>query len=156
MHERATRATRSRFLTLLAALLVTVGLTVVPGAPARAVGCYGSGCAGKDPSAMGCASDGYTVTYVFVDRLGYMENLELRYSPACNANWSRLTARTYNAAWVSMCVTNYNNRNDTQCTGSFRNNYKWSPMIDGSKTVFSSVGYALDSGGAGNAATNAY
>ncbi|WP_354643777.1 DUF2690 domain-containing protein [Kitasatospora camelliae] len=52
-----------------------------------AVGCYGSGCNGKDPQALGCYADAYTGSQVTTDdgRL-----LQLRYSPACGAAWGRL------------------------------------------------------------------
>lgn len=150
-----------RALPLLLTAIAVCG-SLLAGAPAQAapqtaaVYCYGASCAGKDPSAMGCAPDAYTVHVVFVDRLGRYEGLELRYSPACNANWARLSAQVYYGAWVSMCVVNDANRNDLHCTGSFRNSYRWSPMIDGSKRVFASVGYSLDSGGSGNARTGAF
>jgi len=156
-----TRTGLHRTVAILFAMIAVCGSLLVSG-PAQAstttaaVYCYGSSCAGRDPSAMGCASDAYTVDVVFVDRLGRYEGLELRYSSACNANWARLSAQVYYGAWVSMCVVNDANRNDLQCTGSFRNSYRWSPMIDGSKRVFASVGYSLDSGGSGNARTGAF
>lgn len=151
-----------RPLRVVALLCVVVGSVAFGVAPASASSTTvaasgnGAGWAGKDPSVQGCAADGYTVQLVGVDPLGSMAGLELRYSPACNANWARLTARSYTPAWVSLCVVNDANRGDIQCTGSVRNGYLWSPMMDGHKKVFASVGFSLDSGGGGHARTGAF
>ncbi|MFI5915376.1 DUF2690 domain-containing protein [Dactylosporangium sp. NPDC051541] len=147
---------------LVAALTAVLGMIMMGAAPAQAastratVYCNGASCAGKDPSAQGCATDGYTVQLVDASPLGTWAGLELRYSPACNANWARLSAQSYNGAWVSLCVVNDANRADIQCTGSVRNGYLWSPMIDGHKKVFASIGWSLDSGGGGNTRTGAF
>jgi hypothetical protein len=140
----------------VAGVLAATVLAFVPATPASAAGCYAASCEGKDPSTLGCAADAYTVAVVYDDRLGYIEGLELRYSPACRANWARLSARSYYPAWVSISVVNDANRNNFKTTGSFRNSYRWSPMMDGSKRVFASAGFALDSGGSGNFRTGAY
>ena len=73
-------------------VLAATLLAFVPAMPASAAGCYAASCEGKDPSALGCAADAYTVAVVYDDRLGYIEGLELRYSPTCRANWARLSA----------------------------------------------------------------
>lgn len=156
---RSAASRRSR--NVLAAALCTVLGTLTFGAiPAHAANpgaaCNGADCAGKDPSAQGCATDGYSVQLVGVDPLGEWAGLELRYSPECNANWARFTARSYTAGWISICVVDDANRSDVQCSGSVRNGYLWSPMIDGNRKVFASIGYSLDSGGGGNARTGAF
>ena len=51
-----------------------------------AVSCYGDYCSGQDPSATGCAADAYTVTS-YNDSVG---SLQLRWSPTCKTNWTRL------------------------------------------------------------------
>jgi hypothetical protein len=68
-------------------------------------GCSGSGCNYKDPNAMGCSAD--AVTRMSANILDYsgkiIGRVELRYSAACNAKWSR----AYNyisfstSAWMS-------------------------------------------------------
>ncbi|GIH06416.1 hypothetical protein Rhe02_44830 [Rhizocola hellebori] len=152
----------SRLMSTVVMVVATAVISLTAVTPAEAattiqsVGCNGATCAGRDPSNMGCATDGYTVQLVGVDPLGVWEGLELRYSPACNANWARLTAQSYYGAWVSLCVVNDANRNDIQCLAAVRNGYLWSPMIDGHKKVFASVGYSLDSGGSGNRRTGAF
>jgi hypothetical protein len=143
-------------ISMMAAMIIPLTATPSEAAATIQVGCNGANCAGRDPQGMGCSTDAYPVQVVWVDRLGYMEGLELRYSPACNANWARLTARSYNGAWVSLCVVNDANRNDIQCINGVRNGWLWSPMIDGHKRVFASVGYSLDAGGSGNARTDAF
>ncbi len=71
----------------LAACIAVVAFLAAP-LPAQArVGCWGAGCRGKDPQAMGCNRDAITIASV-VERGA---RVELRYSRACNAKWSRFT-----------------------------------------------------------------
>jgi hypothetical protein len=67
------------------------------------VGCWGDWCSGQDPQATGCAKDGRTVTSVAVSFTVVHPGtdpsseevdagwLDLRWSPTCKTNWSRLT-----------------------------------------------------------------
>lgn len=69
---------------------VCIGIVAFLAAPAPAqarAGCWGAGCRGKDPQAMGCNRDAITLASV-VERGA---RVELRYSYACNAKWSRFT-----------------------------------------------------------------
>jgi hypothetical protein len=52
-----------------------------------AASCYNTTCKGKDPSAQGCGADAYTLTE-FTD---WPFRVELRYSPACYAAWTRVS-----------------------------------------------------------------
>jgi hypothetical protein len=77
-----------RRLTAVAATVALVAGSVLLGvAPAHAVSCSGDACSGVDPQSSGCASGAYTATSTsFSGGL-----LEVRYSPTCKTNWSRLT-----------------------------------------------------------------
>jgi hypothetical protein len=48
----------------VAVVLAATVLAFVPATPASAAGCYAASCEGKDPSALGCATDAYTVAVV--------------------------------------------------------------------------------------------
>jgi hypothetical protein len=84
--------TKSRI--LAAAVAVALGAALAPsvGTPALAVGCNASSCTGKDPNNMGCGSDARTIDTF---SLGADFYVELRYSPACYATWSRVTNTWY-------------------------------------------------------------
>lgn len=59
-----------------------------PAAPAvAAVSCTGIACNGKDPQASGCSADGRTLEDITVGSV----RLEMRYSNACAAAWTRTT-----------------------------------------------------------------
>jgi hypothetical protein len=83
------RLRRTRSLLALLALLTVFSSAGVAfgGSTASAATCYGAGCTGVDPNTSGCASGAYDlddIMYVGV-------RVELRYSSACNAVWTRLT-----------------------------------------------------------------
>ncbi|BCX02564.1 MAG: hypothetical protein KatS3mg053_0502 [Candidatus Roseilinea sp.] len=67
-------------------LLVMLMLIGLPSNRAVAA-CYGSSCNGKDPVDEGCS--GYTATYRTLTGVAGRIQVQLRYSPGCNANWSR-------------------------------------------------------------------
>jgi hypothetical protein len=72
---------------LLALALSPAGAGARPAA-AAGVGCdYNRSCTGKDPQAMGCSADAYTMDSV--TPAGGGTSVELRYSPACFAVWAR-------------------------------------------------------------------
>ena len=79
-------------------ILMAAGVAVTPivmAAPAQAaVTCSGFNCDGKDPQATHCA-DGATTsrtTYVRNSAGTAIAKVELRWSPTCKTNWSRVTA----------------------------------------------------------------
>ena len=89
------------------ATVVLIGLSIFVSAPsAFAVGCHGSGCNGKSPATMGCSADAVSVNHVvFDDRASggtfARQVVTLRYSRACNASWSRVTASAGGTAHVT-------------------------------------------------------
>jgi len=89
-------------LNTIAAAALMVACAAVP---ARAVGCTGSGCNGKNPAIMGCGGDAVTITPKnFGDAgagTGISQRVEVRHSKACNAVWSRVRASAFGNAKVS-------------------------------------------------------
>ncbi len=92
-----------RSVSVLCAAIVTI-LTIFPVNAAATAntttahwhGCYGATCRGKDPQVMGCATDAVTLAvrpYPGTASAGYNQDVELRYSAACNARWARVTSR---------------------------------------------------------------
>ncbi|GAA3169294.1 MULTISPECIES: DUF2690 domain-containing protein [Streptomyces] len=84
--------------------LATLGALGTSAAPAGATTpstqsfqCYDGGCTGKDPQAMGCAADAVTIEQIYV-----WDNIwDLRYSPACNAHWGRLSQNGGGNSWTT-------------------------------------------------------
>lgn len=54
---------------------------------ANAASCYGDWCSGQDPQATGCANGAFTTVSASVG----VGSLEIRWSPACQTNWARIT-----------------------------------------------------------------
>lgn len=101
-----------RLLTLIAGLLITVGVLVIPASPAMAASCSGSGCTGKDPNAQGCSPDARTI-----DEFTYLgARFELRYSPACFAAWTRVTSSTHHNTLFAQIRTDGNTVYGVQVT----------------------------------------
>ena len=76
---------------------VFVGVIAFLATPVPAVaraGCWGAGCRGKDPQALGCNRDAVTIATA----TGHGARVELRYSRSCNAKWSRFTVPS---SWLS-------------------------------------------------------
>jgi len=71
----------------VAALLAAGGVVVIPATPAFAVGCYDTSCVGKNPVDMGCTGI-ETVGYAFPQQGETVPELDLRYSPTCDAYWA--------------------------------------------------------------------
>jgi hypothetical protein len=70
---------------VLAGVIATTSLLAAPATTRAHAGCYGATCRGRDPQAMGCSRD--AITLATRHRFGFQ--VELRYSRACNAKWSR-------------------------------------------------------------------
>lgn len=89
------KLTASRPLKRAAALLATAVLgcsaVVATATPAAAVTCYGDYCSGKDPQATGCASGASTSAVREFSQGSTRGVLEVRYSPTCKTNWTRVT-----------------------------------------------------------------
>ncbi|MEU9242848.1 DUF2690 domain-containing protein [Streptomyces sp. NPDC048385] len=110
---------------------------------AESTGCYGASCNDRDPAGL-CDSDAITVGVFDV----YGGRLELRYSPACAANWGRYTpykrdVSSYASAgmqfWPRVTVWNPNGPSFgvTQGSKEQKNPYKswWTKMTDGTKVA---------------------
>lgn len=125
---------RRSFVTLVTTALLAVTTLLLPSAPASAsgpgsgavaggagtqAGCYGDYCSGKDPEAMGCSADAYTVTSAWTGSF----TVELRWSPSCKTNWARIGAGYGGSLWVVQ-TTGYK-QSSSGSNGSFR----WTAMI---------------------------
>ncbi|MGW4638056.1 DUF2690 domain-containing protein [Sphaerisporangium sp. NPDC004334] len=77
-----------------------------PAVSVQAVGCNNSSCTGKDPQAQGCGADAWN-TRTRYDTVGGAITLELRYSPACNAQWTRITVDTYSGIYRRAYIREY-------------------------------------------------
>lgn len=81
----------STFLLIISTVMCTVLISPIP---ARAAGCSGTGCNGKDPIAMGCSNDAYTVTSADIKNGSgqTIGRVDLRWSPSCQTNWGRVVS----------------------------------------------------------------
>jgi hypothetical protein len=86
-------------------------------------GCYGSGCNGKDPQAMGCSADAFTGASA-TSPDGRI--VQLRYSPACGAAWGRLQS-AYVGDYVAVQSNNGAGYHYTYVDGS----HTWAAMVQG-------------------------
>ncbi|CAM5278310.1 MULTISPECIES: DUF2690 domain-containing protein [Streptomyces] len=90
---------RRRFAAAAGALAMAAG-TVVLAPTAQAVpagpmgGCWHTGCDGKDPAAY-CQGDARTVDSFSLPSGSKYRVVELRYSPSCEAIWSRMSKGNY-------------------------------------------------------------
>jgi hypothetical protein len=101
---------------MLARMTVVLALAVgaiaaVPGAPAQAASCYLTSCNDRDPQAMGCSNSATQIIHEFTY---YSGRFQLRYSPTCNAMWSRVSnpagtpPTSCNDEWISLQVLRNN------------------------------------------------
>jgi hypothetical protein len=90
----ALRFKKNVLVILLAAALTSVSIVTVTSTPAQAATCSGYGCDGLDPNATGCSAGANDTgsTYLYNASGSIVGLLELRYSPACGTNWSRVTS----------------------------------------------------------------
>ncbi|NUT33990.1 MAG: DUF2690 domain-containing protein [Hamadaea sp.] len=71
------------FLVMAAVAFGVQALTATPAAASP--GCWGSSCNHYDPNTMGCGTDAQTLEKKTLNLI----TIELRYSPACYASWTR-------------------------------------------------------------------
>lgn len=78
----------NRSVSLFVIAVMAIGFLTLAGptTPAHAVTCYGDYCSGKDPAATGCDS-GAVTTKVYNTSIA---SLQVRWSPTCKTNWTRL------------------------------------------------------------------
>ncbi len=110
---------------VLLLMLVSAGTAVA--APAQvheqSIGaqatCYGDYCSGQDPESTGCSAGAYTVTSV-----GYNGGtLEVRWSPTCQTNWSRI-----NVGWSGYFRIQQSTGYEQHYSGT-NGTYWWTKMI---------------------------
>jgi uncharacterized protein DUF2690 len=107
MSTRRSRAARVLVQLVVGSIVAACALIVVaPGASAAA--CWDTSCDGQDPQATGCSGDAYTLTSADI----WMHTpwgsarggtLEVRFSPSCQAQWTRLYVPPDNCNHYSLC-----------------------------------------------------
>jgi Protein of unknown function (DUF2690) len=88
---------RLKVTVLLTALLLA--LVLGPAGPASAASCKGATCQNKNPQTSGCAADAVDLADI-TDAF----RIELRYSPTCQAAWTRLTA-VHSSAYYGVFIS---------------------------------------------------
>jgi hypothetical protein len=85
---------RKHLSAFVVAILAAIALSVPAASSVAAVTCQGSGCNGLSPVTTGCQNDAYTATSAYItNSAGTHKGLvELRWSNACLAVWSRVTS----------------------------------------------------------------
>jgi hypothetical protein len=105
--------------------------------PAQAVTCYGDYCSGKDPVATGCSADARTVASNVTVYGGAYRYVQLRWSPTCKTNWTRVNYVTPKYLWATQEPTKY-----TQWYSNHNATYSWTRQIySPSKCVRGGVRY---------------
>lgn len=115
--------------------LAAGGLALAPSAQAAATGatggCWHTGCDGKDPSAY-CQGDASTVdSFSLPSGSGYRV-VEMRYSPSCEAIWSRLSNGSYdthNAAPPYTKIIRNSDGKSYKCTVSSNGGSCYTAMV---------------------------
>ncbi|MFZ4700006.1 MAG: DUF2690 domain-containing protein [Candidatus Methylumidiphilus sp.] len=69
--------------------------------PAQAVTCLGTSCENKDPRDTGCAADSKTITAASAVAEDAFNKVivQLRYSPTCKTNWTRIYYENKTTTW---------------------------------------------------------
>ena len=124
-----------RFMRLLVPLVLIFALVglMVPTSVSAAPYCSGSTCNGKNPQGTNCQNDAYRV-YGVAYPVGSFGQVELWYSPSCNANWGRATGYYGQPAgvWLEQNGGIYpSSKVPVGCSG----NTCWSQMRNGSYTT---------------------
>lgn len=124
MDTRKTRFARAA----LTALTLTAGLllpTTGTATAAATAGCYRASCENEDPQDMGCAADAFTAAWAG-------GNVELRFSPQCQAAWTRVNDAN-GAGQVSWRLRSLYSNGVPRQTYDYAGNYGgvgWSKMSD--------------------------
>jgi len=117
--------------------------------------CSGSGCNYADPNTSGCATSSgvYTAIARWKTAASGTVRMDLRYAPACNSNWTRVTNESPVA--VRKLLAQLYQSNQTTLITSYSssiNVYIWTAMYNGS-TVLCGRGKQGPVGGAYDATT---
>jgi hypothetical protein len=112
---------RSRTLKWLFVMALMASSAFIPhnaSSTAFAASCSGTGCDGKDPDATQCSVGATTLDSRYVSYGGRAIYVELRWSPTCQTNWTRVTNQTHETLYMGARMQQQN------VTGSFYNTYK--------------------------------
>ncbi len=126
-------------------LLTTIGLTVAlvagssAGVAQAAPTCQGNDCDYQDPMDSGCYADARTVESVpLVYRDEQVGKVDLRWSPACQTNWTRVTAEQ--PRWImALLILDYEPGLRHQAERAY-GDVVWSPMLYAPQVCAQAVG----------------
>jgi hypothetical protein len=111
---------------LVAAIaLCLIGVFALPASPALAASCHDTSCNGVDPQSAGCS--GGAVTIDSLSDQGFY--LELRYSSACYAAWTRVTSQGYADVTADFWIARYSGQRYSGHFSSGETGAKWTKMI---------------------------
>lgn len=119
----------------LFAVLVVVASTLIPHSPlyssstAFAASCSGTGCNGQDPQTSGCSVGAQILDSRYVNQNGTAIYIELRWSPTCQTNWTRVTNQTQGTRYMKayMVEQNVGEHYATFRSGGYGYQF-WTPM----------------------------
>ena len=102
--EFAMKHTKLRLSLAVLALIVSC---LVGSTKTTFAACSGAGCYDKDPNTEGCSASAYTANSASGSGSGVSILVELRYSPSCNSNWTRITRTgSSTSTWLEASVAN--------------------------------------------------
>lgn len=114
-------------MTILIGLFAPV-LVAASAKPAMAaVGCWGDWCSGKDPLATGCSADAYDLASVLIPSTGAY--VELRWSPTCKTEWTRVPVSWGLSSPGSMQAVQPSTGYTQIGFAGYDSTYAWGPMI---------------------------
>ncbi len=121
---------RWRVGTWASVLLIAASALIAPASTAAVIevastgGCFRASCNNQDPVGL-CDGDAITVASKSVDTpVGYAGQLDLRYSPSCQANWGRFTAAYGKEALKQLILGRLTGGTSLATGGSI---YVWNP-----------------------------
>ncbi|MGW4797431.1 DUF2690 domain-containing protein [Nonomuraea sp. NPDC004297] len=141
----------TRVAVLAAATLLALSGMPGIGTAATSATCYGDGCGGKDPNAAGCSADARTLAeFTMTGSAGWRFLVEMRYSAACHASWTRLSHANnpdciFSATawhWAYQTGTGISNFSPRITVG--HNCSAWTVMMSKAGRVNRACGVALD------------
>ena len=95
LHSTLEVIMKNNKLVLFSALVNAILLSTTAGA----AGCSGYTCDGKDPVAMGCSSGAVTAASKKSTGVFWRTFVELRWSPTCKTNWTRISYENVTTTW---------------------------------------------------------
>jgi hypothetical protein len=140
------RPVRAATISVLLAFLSVAASLIASPVSAYAVGCFGLGCDGKDPQAMGCNDSRVYTTRTYQNRNVYtgawVATTELRWSPTCQTNWVRVTSRV-GVVGMSAYADRTSDVRQVWMSGTYQ--IGWTDMLYAPTTTVCGVGWITDS-----------